>query len=304
MRCVSLISLSLLLSSALHADALASACYPSPMHAPSFHRSIHATVHGTVPTSFQRSRATAQRTVHQPGTLSRLGKSPSHFQSGRHGCELHMMASKASASASDSKTSDETARRLLRECAKEERSIPLLNELVAALETSSKVQAEKPKRALLGDWKLAFASDADAAAVFTTGQGGGVFSVVECALLRLQKSNVAKVIEVSRRFGPFGNEKRSLSGKWGVVDGTFRLRYTSMLNVQREEEAPPQHAAVSYVGSISHVSPRCLVLRLVQNDEKQSLSDVKTSGSFVVFCRLPKGVDPELSELQVETEDK
>uniref|UniRef100_A0A7S4BSR3 Plastid lipid-associated protein/fibrillin conserved domain-containing protein n=1 Tax=Chrysotila carterae TaxID=13221 RepID=A0A7S4BSR3_CHRCT len=229
MRCVSLISLSLLLSSALHADALASACYPSPMHAPSFHRSIHATVHGTVPTSFQRSRATAQRTVHQPGTLSRLGKSPSHFQSGRHGCELHMMASKASASASDSKTSDETARRLLRECAKEERSIPLLNELVAALETSSKVQAEKPKRALLGDWKLAFASDADAAAVFTTGQGGGVFSVVECALLRLQKSNVAKVIEVSRRFGPFGNEKRSLSGKWGVVDGTFRLRYTSML---------------------------------------------------------------------------
>ena len=181
---------------------------------------------------------------------------------------------------------------LLAECRREERSLATIEQLVSSLK--SQPLPTKPKKALLGDWLLEFASDAEAVGRITNGDVGP-FAVIEGVIHRFLKGNEVESIEVLRRFGPFGNMKRSLNGRWGVdKDGegqAIRWRYTYQIDGDgRERDTPKQETTEAQLG--------------------YSSSDLLIFGfgdSVLVFSRIPS-LDTVLVDLRVaappEVEEK
>ena len=131
--------------------------------------------------------------------------------------------------------------RLLEECAKGERSLSLINSAVLELE-----QAEVPKKlkkALLGDWRLTFAGDQEAADMLLASKAGPLLTI-EGVLACFSKGDEMRAIEVSRPFGPFSNRRKVLEGRWGLEKtGEVRFRYTYLMEGRsRREEAVPDSA--------------------------------------------------------------
>jgi len=150
--------------------------------------------------------------------------------------------------------------RLLEECAKGERSLSLINSAVTALE-----QDEVPKKlgkALLGDWRLAFAGDQEAADMLLASKAGPLLTI-EGALLCFNKRDEMRAIEVSRPFGPFSNKRKVLEGRWGLEKtGEVRFRYTYLMEGRsRREEDVPESAKGTQIAKVTHVSEQLLVLR-------------------------------------------
>ena len=143
-----------------------------------------------------------------------------------------------------------TNERLLEECAKNERSLSLINSAVAALE-----QDEVPKKlgkALLGDWQLAFAGDQEAADMLLASKAGPLLTI-EGALLCFNKRDEMRAIEVSRPFGPFSNKRKVLEGRWGLEKtGEVRFRYTYLMEGRsRREEDVPESAKGTQIAKVA-----------------------------------------------------
>eukprot|EP00966_Prymnesium_polylepis_P078430 1818191-Prymnesium_polylepis.2 len=184
--------------------------------------------------------------------------------------------------------------RLLTECRKEERSLQLIQQLIGKL--SEEPPPTKPKRELLGDWSLEYASDADAVVPVTSGDIGR-FAVIEGVAHRLLKNNEMETIEVARQFGPFGNARRGLNGKWsfekekGADEIVLRWRYTYLIDPFGRERDPPaaQKEAGTHELALSYLSDELMLLT--------------SGGSQLVFSRLPNLL-AWLEEYRVATEEE
>jgi len=187
---------------------------------------------------------------------------------------------------------------LLEEVAKPQRSLSAITAHVATLEAVE--QPTKIKKAVLGDWKLTFASEEAAVRPFTTGAANGPFAVLEEAFCRLLVGDVVQIIEVVRRIGPFGNSAVSLNGKWSLAgdkgsakrkggggmaassetddaeaSAAISWRTTYMINERGREVDPPKDVPASHDATVTHISPELMVLRF--------------GSSFCVFTKMEKG---------------
>jgi len=194
---------------------------------------------------------------------------------------------------------------LFAEIGNDSRSLSTISSLLAVLEAPG--PPAKLKRALVGDWKLAYVSDQDALSPFTATGGAGPFNVLEDVYHRLFSDGTVQSIEVVRKVGPFGNVACSLCGRWGTDDkrgkggkrdkssgdgegsdseklGATSWRTTYMIDERGREVDPP--AASLHEAQATHVSDQLLVLRSAANEE-----------SVCVFTRLGKG------ELKKELEE-
>jgi len=207
------------------------------------------------------------------------------------GCRLSRQRA-VSASALVASAADEN--RLIAECRKDERSLNAIQDLVGTL--SEEPEPAKPKRELLGDWTLEYASDAQIVAAFTTGEIGQ-FSVIEGVVHRLLKDNVVETIEVARQFGPFGNARRALNGKWSVEKTAdeimVRWRYTYLIDqFGRERDTPSAQAqAGTQELKLSYLSKS--VMLFTRDD----------ASSVLVFSRVPNLIE-WLEENRVATEEE
>ena len=85
---------------------------------------------------------------------------------------------------------------ILAEIAKEERSLEAIASALSVLEAAPPL---KLKRAVAGDWKLVFASDAAAVEPFSVGTASGPFVVLEDIYHRMQTTgNTVQSIEGER----------------------------------------------------------------------------------------------------------
>lgn len=181
---------------------------------------------------------------------------------------------------------------LLEEVSRDERSLQSIASLLSTLETGVP-PPKKLKRAVLGDWKLVFASDEAAVAPFTAGGASGPFAVLEDVYMRL-KSDDVQAIEVIRKVGPFGNTAQSLFGKWSVAgaDG-FSWRTKYMVNENSREVEPPKDAPTAHAARATHVSAELLVLRRDAD-----------SGSYVIWTKLGSGeLKKQLDDYAVDSEN-
>lgn len=184
---------------------------------------------------------------------------------------------------------------LLVEVGKEDRSMASIDKLVGTLETTPR-NNNKIKKAVLGDWKLVYATDADAVKLFTSGGADGPFAVLEDVYLRLQSGSEVQSIEVVRKIGPFGNVAQSLFGKFQLGGGgedeadTLSWRPTYMVNERGREVDAPSDAAARKEWQLTHVSSELLVLR-------------RTASSYVVCTKLAKGkLSAALEEAAVDAD--
>ncbi|KAL1523165.1 hypothetical protein AB1Y20_018120 [Prymnesium parvum] len=186
---------------------------------------------------------------------------------------------------------------LLTECRQDERSLPTIRRLCDAL--SSTELPAKPKRELLGDWRLEFASDAGAVSPLTTGEIGQ-FAVIEGVVHRFLKDNLVETIEVARQFGPFGNTRRGLNGKWSLErSGTevcLRWRYTYLIDEYGRERDPPklQQEAGTHEVKLEYVSSGLILLSPGEENGEKSL---------LVLSRVPNLVE-WLEENRVAREEE
>ena len=216
-----------------------------------------------------------------------------HRTSGRCGCVSRGAGDLVRAAAPPDEAS--LARSLLREVREEERSLTAIANLVVAL--AALPPPPKPKRMLEGDWRLAFAGDETAVEALTTGAGAGTFSVVEQAFLRFLKAKQLKLIEVTRRYGPFNNEKRLLEGSFEVekaqrAAAALRFSYRGyMLNPKgRETALPDVHKGRKYTADVVYLGATLAVARFTGIDAAAADSSMPT----------PRGSDPlDLSGLAV-----
>jgi len=185
--------------------------------------------------------------------------------------------------------------KLLAECRKEERSLSVIEGLVDTLAADPPVA--KPKRELLGDWSLEYASDADPLALITTGEIGN-FATIEGVVHRLCKDNEVETIEVARQFGPFGNARRALNGKWSIekspAETLVRWRYTYLIDQFGRERDPPssQQQAGTREVKLSYVSDGLLLISVGEGLR-----------SVLIFSRVPN-LTEWLDENRVATEEE
>ena len=184
---------------------------------------------------------------------------------------------------------------LLVEIGKEDRSMASIDRLVGTLETTPR--NKKIKKAVLGDWKLVYATDADAVSLFTAGGADGPFAVLEDVYLRLRSGSEVQAIEVVRKIGPFGNMAQSLYGKFTLGGGgedeadTLSWRPTYMVNERGREVDAPSDAAARKEWQLTHVSSELLVLR-------------RAASSYVVCTKLAKGkLSAALEEAAVDADE-
>jgi len=167
---------------------------------------------------------------------------------------------------------------VLAEAARDERDVGLLDRKVGELEALPP-GANLPK-ALLGNWKLAFASAAEPVEAVTTGTTG-TFSVTEGVMLTFQKTKVLAT-EAVRRFGVAGgNSKLVQVGRYTLDGSDLGLRFTYYLDGNgAETERSAAHSAVA-----SHCSSDLLVLRF-------------PTRAYLIFARLAaqSDVDKALDE--------
>lgn len=190
-----------------------------------------------------------------------------------------------------------TVEALVAEFAKEERELGKIESLLQTLENDypPPEKASKAKRALVADWKLAFAPDESSIAPFATGEASGPFAVLEEIYCRIGEGKL-QICEVVRKIGPFGNTAVSLNSKWsfGLNEaGVLSWRPQWMIDSRGREVAVPVASAVTNTARVTHVSDDVLVLRF------------GNGASYSVFSRLDKGalfkalrddysVDPDL----------
>lgn len=180
---------------------------------------------------------------------------------------------------------------LLEEAAKEERNLGSIERQIATLEASE--LPPKPRKALVADWELAYASDAAAVAPFVSGEGNGPFQFVESVFFRLRPSDRFSSIEVLRRVGPFGNSKTSLCGAWSMPKGaaaTLRWKASYTIDARGREVEPPSSATAAHEAQVTHISPTLLILRRAAD-----------AASFVVLSRVDS-IDKSLEALAVDPE--
>ena len=166
---------------------------------------------------------------------------------------------------------------VLAEAARDERDVGLLDRKVGELEALP-AGAGLPT-ALLGNWKLAFASAAEPVEAVTTGTAG-TFAVTEGVMLTFQKSKVLAT-EAVRRFGVAGgNSKLVQVGRYTLEGDALGIRYTYYLENGAETERAASHSAVA-----SHCSSDLLVLRF-------------PTRAYLIFSRLAaqSDVDKALDE--------
>ena len=165
--------------------------------------------------------------------------------------------------------------RLLEECEKDERELSLITSGVRELEGAE--TPKKLKRALLADWRLAFASDQEAADMLLTGQASMVLTI-EGVVASFQAGDQMRAIEVLRPFGPFGNRRNSLMGRWGLEKTELRWRYTYLFDDNNSRELDvPEAAKGTHTAQVTHASDELLVLRRSESSflllEKVKLQD-------------------------------
>lgn len=181
-------------------------------------------------------------------------------------------------------------KQLLDEVAKPERSLDTISGLVRTLEDMPMVEkASKLKRALAADWKLEYASDADAVQPFLTGPESP-FAVVEGIVHRWKANGEFETIEVRRKLGPFGNSKAVLCGRFSVDGDSIRWRAAYMLDPRSREVPVPSGAGTGDM-RVSYISPLLLLLRPATDDTR-----------LLLFARVEK-LKSALDELRVSDDD-
>ena len=187
----------------------------------------------------------------------------------------------------------------------------------------------KLKGGLLGDWEIAFAADEASAAALTTGAATGPFRKLEAVFVRLTSRGgggggggggglAVRAVEVARRVGPFGNEKRALNGKWSLSPKTRQLSF-KLLRIDDErgrDERLPSARNLNF--QIVHLSQKgrdkVLVLRLETGGEGggvggggvgEGVGEGVVDG-VLVLKRMPKGqeLDKQLRAYGVALEDE
>lgn len=173
------------------------------------------------------------------------------------------------------------ADQLLEEVAKPERSLTTIAELVKTLEDAGlPPTAGKQKKALVGDWRVEYASDDAVIAPFLTGPLGP-FTVLEGVIHSVKETGEFNSIEVKRRLGPFGNSKQTLGGRWsitspakekrgavvgkaergGAADVTTRWKASYLIDSSGRERDAPSSSEVNEA-RVAHASSRLLLLRI------------------------------------------
>ena len=184
-------------------------------------------------------------------------------------------------------TTSATASKLLAEFAKDTRSLPMIEGALKELESAE--LPKKLKKGVIGDWKLAFASDEEAAAMLLTGEAN-VLLAVEAVIASFNEGSKMRSIEVTRPFGPFGNRKAALEGRWGLEDNKLGFKYQYVLEETQgggtRERDVPEAAKERREVEVTHVSDGLLVLR-------------RSASSYLVLSKL-KSLRDELIELRVE----
>ena len=188
-------------------------------------------------------------------------------------------------------TAEVTAtKQLLDEISKPERSLDTISRLVQTLENVPLIEkASKLKRALAADWKLEYASDADAVQPFLTGPESP-FAVVEGIVHRWKSNGEFQTIEVRRKLGPFGNSKQMLCGKFSVNGDSIRWRATYILDARSREVPVPSGWGTANM-RVSYISPLLLLLRPSAD-----------SSRLLLFARV-ENLKSALEELRVSDED-
>mmetsp|Transcript_43361 Transcript_43361/g.137121 ORF Transcript_43361/g.137121 Transcript_43361/m.137121 type:complete len:230 (-) Transcript_43361:67-756(-) len=187
-----------------------------------------------------------------------------------------------------------SAAALEEECSKPERSLGRIAELVETLAADPVVA--RPKKAVLGDWRLVFASNEEALAPFTSRCVSPPFGVVEDIFCRIDRGADMRIIEVERRVGPFGNAKRALQARYDIVAAgkgsanrlAFQVRW--MDDPSGRETEPPSKEKVS--------------AELIAAGSLIVLRDIASpASSCLVFSRLsPKQLARALDDLGVKKE--
>jgi len=186
---------------------------------------------------------------------------------------------------------DEAA--LLTECRKEERSLQQIERLVGSLK--SQPLPSKTKKDIAADWMLEYASDAVAVGCITCGDVGP-FAVIEGVMQRFLPGSEVESIEVLRQFGPFGNLKRSLNGRWSTeklgkgknAEGEIiRWRYSYQIDGSGRERDVPKKVVGTQEAQLAYLSPSMLIINVPTNSE-----------SILVFSRI-KSLDQVLIDLRV-----
>ncbi len=175
-----------------------------------------------------------------------------------------------------------TEARLLELVRQDERDLRTLDSMLAELGPAA---GEPPprtnKKLIVGDWSLEYASDERAVAPFSTGLGTGPFAVVEGVVQRFRKSDSrCETLEVVRRFGPFGNAKSALCGRWslGADGGSVRWRAQYAIDERGREQGVDGAAANE--ARIAHASKALLVLRMAAGGGGEA------AGGLCIFSRL------------------
>lgn len=187
----------------------------------------------------------------------------------------------------DTSASDEAS--LLAECRLEVRSLPSIERLINALK--SQQLPAKPRKMIVADWLLEYASDMGAVARFT-GEDLGPFAVTEGLIHRFMPGNAVESIQVVRRFGPFGNFKRSLNGRWSLDESNpqaIRWRYTYQVDSSGREREMPGQQERTCQASIAYMSPSLLILTFCTAGQ---------SDSVTVFSHI-SSLEPVLVEFRV-----
>ena len=198
------------------------------------------------------------------------------------------------AASTDSAAVTKASSSLLAEISKDSRSLASIENMVTTIESTGR--NTKIRKAVLGEWKIVFATDEEAVKPFAAGGGDGPFAVLEDVFLRLLSGYELQTIEVVRKIGPFGNMAQSLYGKFDLTTGddsdSLSWKPTYMVNERGREVDAPNGAAKRMEWVVSHVSKELLVLRRATNAK-----------SYVVCTRLGKGkLNDELEEACVDAE--
>lgn len=215
------------------------------------------------------------------------------FNGGTHRCAAPSLAAAADSTVEDGAVSSARAA-LLAEVAKDDRDLSVITASVATLEAAP--PPKKVKKMLQGDWKLNFASDANAVVPFTTGAANGPFCVLEEVYHRMLASDSVQTIEVVRRIGPFGNTASSLCGRYSVDEGksskkkgdddgavaapVLTWKSTFMLDDRGREIDAPKECRAGRTAVATHVSSELLVMRIGVGP---------AAPSFCVFSKMAKG---------------
>lgn len=201
------------------------------------------------------------------------------------------------------------AKQLLAECGLEERNLETVSRLVGVLEALPLPETRAGRlRAVVGDWRLAFADSDAAVAPFVTGAapmsaGPLSLSVVEAVYHSWRKARNSPTSdyvtrEVVRNFGVWGgNTLTELHGKWEEEERAGSLTWRPAYAIESGRECPPpESCARRQTATLTHASADVLVLRV-----GNAARSADASLAVAVFSRV-LSLKEELGELGVGEE--